>query len=220
MKIALDKNYTNSYICEIEENSGIIRWQYEKNCRPDYVLIVQTPFSSMIDISDIINTIIDSNINIVIDKIIPVSSEISCKITSVSQGIRGVYSVNVMPANYTVYGCKNENGVLTVFQEENINRNSCKVSAIIEYKVEDNPISVSTGRLFRKTETKYNFSKITVFENKNYTDGALFYTFDKCELKFPIGKKMMDTPFFVKWFNNSDPPIIRSNHDGFIYRKR
>ena len=75
-----------------------------------------------------------------------------------------------MPANYSVYGCKSENGLLTVFDEENRSHNQCKVSAIIEYKVEDNPITVKQGNIFHKTEMKYNFSKITVYDNKNYTD--------------------------------------------------
>lgn len=220
MHVTLDKSFANSYICEIEENSGIIRWQYEKNSRPDYLFIVQTPYSSSIDIDEVINIIVESKVNIEVNRIVTITSGISCKLISVSQGTRGVHSVNVMPANYSVYGCKIENGVLTVFQEENRNHNHCKVSAIIEYKVEDNLVSVTSGKLFRRAEARYNFSKITVFENKNYVDGALYYTFDECEIKFPIGKQMMEKPFFVKWFNNSKPPIIRSSQDGFKCRKR
>ncbi len=220
MCLVLDNKYENSYICEIEENAGIIRWQYEKNSRPDYVLIVQTPFSSLIDIGEIIKSINDLNIVMTVDKVIPITAEISCKLTSVSQGNRGVYKVNIMPATYSVYGCKKENGELIIYEENNKNHNCCKVSAIIEYKVEDNPVSVSSGRLFRKTETKYNFSKITVFENKNYVDGVLFYTFDECEIKFPISKQMLGNPFYVKWYENSKPPIIRTNNDGFKPQKR
>lgn len=220
MNILLNNDYDNSCICEIEENGGIIRWQYEKNSRPDYVLIVQTPFSSLIDIGEVIKYINDLNIEITVDKVIPITSDISCKLTTVSQGNRGVYNVNIMPATYSVYGCKKENGELIVYEENNKNRNCCKVSAIIEYKVEDNPVSVSSGRLFRKTETKYNFSKITIFENKNYVDGVLFYTFDECELKYPICKQMLGNPFYVKWYENSKPPIIRTNYDGFKSQKR
>lgn len=220
MNVVLDNSYSNSFICEIEENNGIIRWQYEKNSRPDYVLIVQTPFSSLIDIGEVIKSINDLNIVMAVDKVIPITSEISCKLTSVSQGNRGVYNVNIMPATYSVYGCKKENGGLIVFKENNKNHNCCKVSAVIEYKVEDNPVSVSSGRLFRKTETKYNFSKITVFDNKNYVDGVLFYTFDECEIKFPISKQMLGNPFYVKWYENSKPPIIRTNYDGFKPQKR
>lgn len=220
MRLMLDKNYENSYICEIEENSGIIRWQYEKNNRPDYILIVQSPYASLIDIAEIIKTINDSNIKITIDRIIPITSDISCKLTTVSQGMRGVYNVNVMPANYSVYGCKNENGVLTVFDEENKSHNQCKVSAIIEYKVEETPISVRQGNFLHRTETKYNFSKITIFDNKSYEDGVLYYTFEDCDIKFPIGKQMLEHPFFVRWFNNSKPPLIRSDLDGYKYRKR
>lgn len=220
MCLLLNKDYNNSYICEIEENSGIIRWQYEKNSRPDYILIVQTPFSSLVDIAGIIEIINESKKSLGLDKVVSITSNISCKLTSVSQGTRGVYNVNVMPANYSVYGCKSENGLLTVFDEENRSHNQCKVSAIIEYKVEDNPITVKQGNIFHKTEMKYNFSKITVYDNKNYTDGVLYYTFEDCEIKFPIGKKMLETPFYVKWFNNSKPPIIRSDFDGFKCRKR
>ncbi len=220
MCLLLNTDYNNSYICEIEENSGIIRWQYEKNSRPDYILIVQTPFSSLVDIAGIIEIINESKKSLGLDKVVSITPNISCKLTSVSQGTRGVYNVNVMPANYSVYGCKSENGLLTVFDEENRNHNQCKVSAIIEYKVEDNPITVKQGNIFRKTEMKYNFSKITVYDNKNYTDGVLYYTFEDCEIKFPIGKKMLETPFYVKWFNNSKPPIIRSDFDGFKCRKR
>ena len=220
MNIVLNNSFVSSYICEIEENSGIIRWQYEKNSRPDYILIVQSPYASLVDIAEIIKTINDLNIKLSIDRIIPITSDISCKLTTVSQGMRGVYNVSVMPANYSVYGCKNENGVLTVYDEENKSHNQCKVSAIIEYKVEDNPVTISSGRLFRRTETKYNFSKISIFDNKSYEDGVLYYTFEDCDFKFPIGKQMLEKPFFVKWFNNSKPPIIYSNRDGFKYRKR
>lgn len=220
MNVSLCESNEISYICEIEDNNGIIRWQYEKNNRPDYVLILQTPFSSSIDINEVLNTINSSNISITVDKIITITSDISCKLVSVSPGMRGVYNVNVMPANYSVYGCKNDNGVLTVYDEENKSHNQCKVSAIIEYKVEDNPVTISSGILFRRTETKYNFSKITIFDNKSYEDGVLYYTFEDCDIKFPIGKQMLEKPFFVKWFNNSKPPIIYSNRDGFKYRKR
>lgn len=220
MFLILDKNYDNSYICEIEENGGIIRWQYEKNSRPDYILIVQTPFSSLIDIGEVIKSINEMNIEIIVDNVIPITTTISCKLTSVSQGNRGVYNVNVMPATYSVYGCKKENGDLTVYEEENKNRNRCKVPSIIEYKIEDNPVIISSGRVFRRTETKYNFSKITVFENKNYIDGVLFYTFDECEIKFPISKQMLGKPFYVRWYDNSKPPIIRTNYDGFKSQKR
>ncbi len=220
MYFVLDNKFDNSYICEIEENSGIIRWQYEKNCKPDYVLIVQTPFSSLIDISEVINEINESNVNIVLDSEIEVSSNISCKLISVSQGNRGVYSVKKMPANYSVYGCIKNDEEIIVFQEKNNNYNHCKVPAIVEYKVEDNPVSISSGKFFRKTETKHYFSKITVYDNKSYIDGALYYTFDECEIKFPIGKQMMDKPFFVKWFNNSKSPIVRTDCDGFKCRKR
>lgn len=220
MNVSLCESNEISYICEIEDNNGIIRWQYEKNNRPDYVLILQTPFSSSIDINEVLNTINSSNISITVDKIITITSDISCKLVSVSPGMRGVYNVNVMPANYSVYGCKNDNGVLTVYDEKNKSHNQCKVSAIIEYKVEDNPVTISSGILFRRTETKYNFSKITIFDNKSYEDGVLYYTFEDCDIKFPIGKQMLEKPFFVKWFNNSKPPIIYSNRDGFKYRKR
>lgn len=220
MNILLNSEYNNTYICEIEENGGIIRWQYEKNSRPDYILIIQTPFSSLIDIGEVINSINEMNIEIIVDKVIPITSTISCKLTSASQGNRGVYSVNVMPATYSVYGCKKENGDLTVYEEENKDRNRCKVSSIIEYKIEDNPVIISSGRVFRRTETKYNFSKITVFENKYYIDGVLFYTFDECEIKFPISKQMLGKPFYVRWYDNSKPPIIRTNYDGFKSQKR
>ena len=119
MCLLLNKDYNNSYICEIEENSGIIRWQYEKNSRPDYILIVQTPFSSLVDIAGIIEIINESKKSLGLDKVVSITPNISCKLTSVSQGTRGVYNVNVMPANYSVYGCKSENGLLTVFDEEN-----------------------------------------------------------------------------------------------------
>lgn len=220
MCLKLDKNYEYSYICEIEDNSGIIRWQYEKNNRPDYILIVQTPVSSLVDISEIVGIINDSKKSLELDKVIPVTSDISCKLISVSPGTRGVYNVRVLPAIYSVYGCKNEDGVLTVFEEENKRHNKCKVSAIIEYKIEDNPITIRQGNIFHRSEMKYNFSKITVFDNKNYEDGVLYYTFEECEIKFPIGKQMMEHPFYVRWFNNSKPPIIRSDFDGFKCRKR
>ena len=220
MNIVLDNSFNDSYICEIEENSGIIRWQYEKNNRPDYVLIVQTPFFMAVDINEVIKTIKATNTDIVVDEVVSVTSNTSCKLATVSQGSRGVYSVGVMPATYSVYGCKMNNDELVVFEEKNKNHNSCKVSAIIEYKVEDHPISISEGRFFRKTEVKYNFSKITVFQNKSYTDGVLYYTFDDCGIKFPIGRQMLDTPFYVKWYNNSKPPIIRADYDGFKCRKR
>lgn len=220
MNVVLDNSISNSFISEIEENSGIIRWQYEKCNRPDYILIVQTPFSSLVDIAEIIRIINESKKSIELDKVISITPDISCKLTSVSQGTRGVYNVNVMPANYSVYGCKKENGDLTVYEEENKDRNRCKVSSIIEYKIEDNPVIISSGRVFRRTETKYNFSKITVFENKYYIDGVLFYTFDECEIKFPISKQMLGKPFYVRWYDNSKPPIIRTNYDGFKSQKR
>lgn len=220
MSIVLDNSFDCSYICEIEENSGIIRWQYEKNVRPDYIFIVQTPFSTLVDISEVIKIINESNKSIDLDKVVHLTSDISCKLTSVSQGARGVYNVNVMPANYCVYGCKIKNGVLTVFDEENKNHNQCKVSAIIEYKVEDNPITVRQGNIFHRSEMKYNFSKITVFNNKNYKDGVLYYSFDECDIKFPIGRQMLERPFYVRWYNNSQPPLIRSDFDGFKCRKR
>lgn len=220
MNFFLNSEYNDTYICEIEENGGIIRWQYKKNSRPDYILIVQTPFSSLIDIDEVIDSINEGNIEIIVDKVIPITSTISCKLTSVSQGNRGVYNVNVMPATYSVYGCKIENEVLTVYDEENKNHNRCNVPAIIEYKIEDNPVSISSGRIFRRTETKYNFSKITVFENKSYTDGVLFYTFDGCEIKFPISKQMLGKPFYVKWYGNTKTPTIRTKNDGYKARKR
>lgn len=220
MIINLNNRFEESYICEIEENGGIIRWLYEKNSRPDNILIVQTPFSSLVDIAEIIKIINESKKRIELDKVISIAPDISCKLTSVSQGTRGVYNVSVMPAIYSVYGCKNDNGVLTVFDEENKSHNQCRVSAIIEYKVEDNPITIRQGSIFHRTDTKYNFSKITVFENKSYKDGVLYYTFDECEIKFPIGKQMLEQPFYVRWFNNSKPPLIRSDYNGYKCRKR
>lgn len=219
MNIVLDNSFEESYICEIEESSGIIRWQYERDNRPDYILIVKTPFNSSEDIGEVLNIINAMGTNIVENEIISVTPKIYCKLANVLQGNRGIYKVDIMPAVYSVYGCKMHNDKLIVFEEKNKSHNHCKVSAIIEYRIEEHPMSINEGKFFKRSNTIYYFSKITVLQNKNYIDGVLYYTFDGCETKFPIGQHMLGAPFFVKWYNNSKPPIIHADYDGFKCQK-
>ncbi len=78
MQLRVNKEYIDSYICEIEENSGILKWQYTKDTKVDCVLIVRTPFDSQIDISNIVEDINQNGIELEEDQIVNVNSEISC----------------------------------------------------------------------------------------------------------------------------------------------
>lgn len=220
MRIELNRDFNESFICEIEENGGIVRWQYERNNRPDYVLIVQTPFGALTDISDAVSLMNERRVILTLDQTVAVTPEISCRLTTVAQGARGVFNVSVTPAVYSVYGCRKSDDTLTVYEEENKNHNRCPVSALIEYKADDFPVTIKKNFLWKKNETTYNFTKITLFKNKNYVDGALYYSFEDCDLKFPIGKHLVEKTFYVRWFNNEKRPVIRSGRDGYKGGKR
>lgn len=220
MNICVNKDYAESFIYETDENGGILKWQYEKNIRPDYILIVRTPYGSIIDVDEVVNAVIETGAELSLDQTVSVTPQISCKLANVAQGSRGVLKVSVAPAVYSVYGCRKWDGCLIVFDEQNKNHIRCSVPASVEYKIEDTPVAVKTGSIFRRTEEIHNFSKITVFNNKNYVDGALYYTFEDCDIRFPVGRNMLEKPFYVRWFNNRQKPLIRSGRDGYKVSKR
>lgn len=219
MQLRVNKEYIDSYICEIEENSGILKWQYTKDTKVDCVLIVRTPFDSQIDISNIVEDINQNGIELEEDQIVNVNSEISCKLAGKIQGKVGIYNAKDTPALYSVYGCKKENDYLTVYDEQESKYNQCNVRSVIEYSVEQMPILKKEGGFFRKIEKQYNFSKIVINPNKDYVDGALSYTFENYDISYPISKKMIGKPFFVRWLNDTNIPLIKANIEGFKAHK-
>lgn len=220
MRLEVNSSFESSFICDIEENGGIIKWQYDRNGRPDYVLIVRMPYDSSVSLTELVSLINENSSELAEDKVIALSQDISCKLVRSIQGRGGVYKVNYAPALYAVFGCMNQDDVLTVYDEESARQHICCVSAVIEYHVEDVPVSVTSGGLFHKKKIQYNFSRITVKQNDSYIDGALFYTFEGCPHRYNISKSMLGTPFFVRWFNNERNPILRSELKGYRVEKR
>ena len=220
MRLEVNSSFERSFICDIEENGGIMRWQYERNSRPEHVLIIRAPYEARVSLSEIVSLINSNPEEIVEDKVLALTPDINCKLVRSIQGRGGVYKVTYAPALYAVFGCVYEGEALAVYDQESARQNICRVSAVVEYHVEDVPITVTSGGLFHKKKIQYNFSKITVKQSDSYIDGALFYTFEGSPNRYNISKSMLGTPIFVRWFNNERNPILRSDLEGYRVEKR
>ena len=220
MKVKIEDSLFRPFICGIQENGGIIRWEYERQNKPDMVLIVRTRYGKCPDIELIQDLLSIQNGNLLSDQLIELDNEIACKFIRNIQGMSGVYKVNYTPASYSVYGCKSSNDCISIHLEQNGGHHQCNVSAVIEYKVENVKREITSGWLFNRSRESVSFSKIQIDPIDNYTDGALYYCFEGSDIIFPIGKSMIGKPFYIRWFQNKNHPIIRSRYSGYTAVKR
>lgn len=216
MRVEANKNCDQSFICDIQENNGIVKWEYERNNKPELLLLVRTPFEVTADADEIARLLSGREINVNSDALVSLNESVCCKFLRVSPGMNGVYNVTAAPATYTVFGCRRDGDGIVIFTEKNERHHSCCVPATLEYHVdiEDLKVKVKTGLLKSHYET-HRFSKITVHHNPNYTEGALYYCFDGSDLQFPISKAMLGEPFYVRWYNGTNQPMIRSRYNGY-----
>ena len=167
MKVKIEDSLFRPFICGIQENGGIIRWEYERQNKPDMVLIVRTRYGKCPDIELIQDLLSIQNGNLLSDQLIELDNEIACKFVRNIQGMSGVYKVNYTPASYSVYGCKSGNDCISIHLEENGEHYQCNVSAVIEYKVENVKREITSGWLFNKSRESIYFSKIQIDQTNN-----------------------------------------------------
>lgn len=220
MRLEVDNSCTTSFLCGIQENGGIVRWDYDRQHKPDLILIVRSRFGESPDIEEISALLNKQSTELLNDRTIDLGSEIACKFVRNIQGMSGVYKVNYTPATYSVYSCTKSDDCIKIYRGQNGKTYRCNVVASIEYRVDNETREVTSGILFNRTRVSYNFSKITIKGTNNYSDGALYYCFEGSEIRFPIGKSMLGQPFYVRWFQNTNHPIIRSQSIGYKAVKR
>lgn len=216
MRVEVNKSCEQSFIINIQENNGIVRWEYESKNKPELLLIVRTPFEITPDADEIAQLMSERNFNGSSDNIVTLSEDIRCKFLRVAPGMSGVYNVIAAPATYTVFGCRRDGDGIVIYTEKNNRHHSCCVPALLEYHVdiEDLKVKVRTG-LLKSHEEVHRFSKITVTNNPNYIEGALYYCFEGSNLQFPISKSMLGKPFYVRWYMGKNQPMIRSRFKGY-----
>ncbi len=216
MRIEANTNSEQSFICNIQETNGIVRWEYERNNKPELLLIVRTPFESVPDAAEIARLLSERDPDTNSDALIALNNTTHCKFLRVSQGISGVYNVTSAPATYTVFGCRRNDGGIVLFSERAERLHSCCVPAKLEYHVDIEDLNQKKRTGFFTSETiSYRFSKITVTPNPNYIEGALYYCFEGSKLQFPISRSMLGKPFYVRWHNGKNPPMIRTRYKGY-----
>lgn len=215
MRIEVDKSYDTLYISEIQETGGILRWEYDRAIKPDLLLLVQSDFGVAPDGDEVAELLNQKSFNIASDEPIILSEHLRCKFSRVAQGRSGVYKVSVAPATYTVYGCKRQDDLIILCVESNEKHYQCDVSATVEYHVDNESESIKKGHIFNRHVETYRFSKIFVTECSGYMDGVLYYSFDDCDIRFPISRKMLGKPFYVRWYQNKKQPIIKSQYEGY-----
>ena len=216
MDYIVNTDYKKSYIGDINENGGILKWEYDN--KPDMVIVVSFPFYDDYSAEDIVNLLNNNRIDLDANDVC-IKENVFCRTISTIQG-KNVCKMTRSPATFLVFGCEKHDNTLIIYDEKNHSHNTCKVSAKIGYRTEKIIERKTSGRLFNKSTTEYAFSKITILDGASFFDGDLYYCFEGCSIKFFITKNMIGKPFFVKWYKNIYQPIIKANVDGITIERR
>ena len=203
-----------SYIVATSEQGGILRWDFDD--MPQYVFVVWTKYNSQIDPEEVIDFINKGKYSIPENFDVNLSENCSVRLIPVNGALNAhIFSVNVKPATYYVFGAMMIDDEIVVYKPKFEKNCKCNVSDTINYKIETETIDIMEGRLFfKKVVGMQKFAKITI-DKRGYKDGALCYTVENCDIQFPISADNVDVPFYVPWVDDR-PPIIKSGIDGYI----
>lgn len=107
------------------------------------------------------------------------------------------YAINLSSriAEYTIIGCREEQGRLIIFvPDEEV---SCTVSVSLTVSYHISQVTVETSRRpFGKERSQQAVYEITFDNIPNYQDGGIIYHLDGVQWDFPITRKMLENGRF------------------------
>lgn len=208
MNVILAEKNMDYYICDISANNTMISYNCSDNV--NLLLIVSTEFGNIIELDDLTVDRI-KNIND-FENEYPVCEGKWINFFKRETDSFKAYRIERTPYQYAIYACRynSESDELTIYVD---NANQCSISACIKSEIQRKKKPVRKG-FFKKKVADIEYAEIRIDEVPGYKDGALYYTYDGFNYKYPISKKMLGKSFKVNLYNGNSP-IIKSSGMGY-----